>query len=230
MARRKQTRGNCTYCGNDYSKGGMTRHLQTCPARNETIAQESGRKTGVFHVHVQGVWAPDYWMHLEMPGNVKLQDFDQFLRDIWLECCGHLSAFEIDGRRYEVNVVPGFDYWGETPKDMNVKLSNVLSPGLKIDYKYDFGSTTPLEIRVIDKRQGASDKEDPIRILARNNPPDIPCDNCGQRQATRIYVWEDYETLCDECGDESGYDDEGWLPIVNSPRAGECGYVGDYFD
>lgn len=27
-----------------------------------------------------------------------LDDLDQFIRDIWVECCGHLSAFYIEGK------------------------------------------------------------------------------------------------------------------------------------
>jgi len=32
---------------------------------------------------------------MQVKDNAALSDLDSFLRDIWLECCGHLSAFEI---------------------------------------------------------------------------------------------------------------------------------------
>jgi hypothetical protein len=40
-------------------------------------------------------------MHLEMPASEELDTLDAFLRSIWLECCGHLSAFRIDGTSYD---------------------------------------------------------------------------------------------------------------------------------
>jgi len=49
---------------------------------------------------VEGSYLPYYWMHLELPANATLEDLDSFLRDIWLECCGHLSAFRIEGKEY----------------------------------------------------------------------------------------------------------------------------------
>jgi len=39
---------------------------------------------------------------LKVSGNSKLEELDQFLRDIWLECCGHMSAFSY--RRNELKM------------------------------------------------------------------------------------------------------------------------------
>jgi len=230
MPRQKQTKGKCEFCGKEFAKSGISRHLKTCAARQQAISNEKGKKDILFHVQVQGNWRPEYWMHLEMPGSITLEKFDGFLRAIWLECCGHLSAFDINDTRYEVSVDATWDYWGEVPKTMRHTLAKVFYPGLKAGYEYDFGSTTPLDVTVIAQREGIPDKKNPIHILSRNQPPDIPCENCGQRQATRIYSWENYASLCNDCGDKSGYSDEGWLPVVNSPRAGECAYGGDAFD
>jgi hypothetical protein len=38
-----------------------------------------------------------------------LSRLDHFLRDIWLECCGHLSAFRIDQTIYTIPVDDPFD-------------------------------------------------------------------------------------------------------------------------
>ena len=35
-----------------------------------------------------------------MPADATLADLDRFLRDIWLECCGHMSQFTIGKARY----------------------------------------------------------------------------------------------------------------------------------
>ena len=37
-----------------------------------------------------------------MKAKSTLEELDDFLRGAWLECCGHLSDFEIDGITYMV--------------------------------------------------------------------------------------------------------------------------------
>jgi hypothetical protein len=38
-----------------------------------------------------------------VPVGATLAKLDAFLRETWLECCGHLSSFEIAGERYASN-------------------------------------------------------------------------------------------------------------------------------
>ena len=65
---------------------------------------------------------------------------DRFLRDTWLECCGHLSAFEIGGIRYAVDA--GLDNEGDMgEKSMRMQLDKVFSPGQSSSYEYDYGTT-----------------------------------------------------------------------------------------
>ena len=100
---RSQSRGNCVFCGREFAKGGMSRHLQTCSNRQEaqTEADHSKRRRqSLYHLQVQDAWSGDFWLHLEMRGEATLQELDDYLRAIWLECCGHLSAFEIGEVRY----------------------------------------------------------------------------------------------------------------------------------
>jgi hypothetical protein len=204
----------------------MSRHLQACPARKAAIVAEESvpaLKTRLFHLAVQGTYASDYWLHLEMPGNATLSDLDQFLRDIWLECCGHLSMFQIQGQNFMVQVLD--TWWGMEDRDMNVELSVVLAPGLKFSYEYDFGSSTDLTLRVVSEREGLPKEDDPVEILARNKPPDYRCERCG-KPADYIDVFEDYTLLCEACDETEGYG-EGLMPVVNSPRMGVCGYTGD---
>lgn len=47
-----------------------------------------------FHLVVQARYAPDYWLHLQAPGDRTFGELDSVLRRLWLECCNHLSAFE----------------------------------------------------------------------------------------------------------------------------------------
>jgi hypothetical protein len=56
-----------------------------------------------FHLLVEGRYIKDYWLRLEVPAATSLQNLDRFLRGIWLECCGHMSAFTIQGACYSVS-------------------------------------------------------------------------------------------------------------------------------
>ena len=114
-------------------------------------------------------------------------------------------------------------------RDMDVALSEVLKVGDKFKYEYDFGSTTELRLRVAGEREGYLRKKDEtITILARNISPIIPCRVCGQ-PATKIEPGYDSAWaggLCNKCA-RKVKDIDWFLPVVNSPRAGVCGYTGD---
>jgi hypothetical protein len=162
----------------------MTRHLDMCRARQEAVTGVVGRQTRPvrsFHLAVSGRHAPVYWMHIEAPTSTTLADLDDFLRDTWLECCGHLSAFTIRGITYTSSVDPE---WGMGDRSMNVKLDRVMAVGDELHHKYDFGSTTYLRLKVLSEREGPA-RGRGIEILAQNEPPPIPCDVCG-REATQI--------------------------------------------
>ncbi len=65
----------------------------------------------------------------------------------------------------------------------------------------------------------------PIQILARNTPPIIPCEVCGE-PATSLStqcIYEDKGCLCDACAKNHTCGEEMLLPVVNSPRVGVCG-------
>ena len=53
--------------------------------------KQPGRNQTLYHLQVQDAWDGNYWLHLEMRGSATLEDLDFYLREIWLECCGHLE-------------------------------------------------------------------------------------------------------------------------------------------
>jgi len=150
---------------------------------------------------------------------------DHFLRDTWLECCGHLSAFTIGGVRYSVDAA--IYEWDMGSKNMQVPLDQVLHPGHTCSYEYDFGSTTELALKVISEREVPAKKK-AIEILARNNLPLVSCDVCGKPATTTCTqcIYEDKGWLCDACAKDHECGEEMLWPMVNSPRAGVCGYTG----
>ncbi len=117
-------------------------------------------------------------------------------------------------------------------KTMRIKLGSVASPGSRLAYEYDIGSTTPLTIHVAGLRGPTPDGG--VQLLARNDDPEILCAACRKNKASTICLEcenGDYHGwLCEACAEEHECDDDMRLPVVNSPRAGVCGYTGTPFD
>ena len=219
--RKKQTRGNCGYCGREFTKGSMLRHLPTCPRRAEIVA-ESDRKRGkassLTHLRVLDE-SGDFWLDLEMQASTTMQDLDRYLRAIWLECCGHMSMFSTGG-------------WAEENElSMKTRIDRVLRPGVELLHIYDFGDTSETLVRGVAVREGRPTTSRPIALMARNNMPDTPCMECDQT-ATHFCVECLYEhdadgMLCRQHEETHPHGDYGDpLPIANSPRTGMCGYDG----
>lgn len=97
---RHMSKGICERCQGTFSKGSMTKHLEACQRKSIDAARAAGRTMKHFHLVVEGRDMPMYWMHLQVRTGITLADLDAFLRATWLECCGHMSAFDIAGRRY----------------------------------------------------------------------------------------------------------------------------------
>ncbi|MGQ9552280.1 MAG: IS1096 element passenger TnpR family protein [Candidatus Bathycorpusculaceae bacterium] len=183
----------------------------------------------IFHIAVQGRYSPEYWMHLEVVADAKLKALDSFLRDVWLECCGHLSAFTIEGVSYNSSLDrESLFYSSFRDKSMNCKISSVLSVGMRFIHEYDFGTTTELALRVVSERMGEPVNK-PVYIMGRNDPPELACVVCG-KAATQVCtqcIWNGEGWLCEKCASDHKCGEEMLLPVVNSPRVGMCGYTGD---
>jgi len=206
--------GRCVFCGARFGKKGMTEHLRTCSQRDVPASGRQGIKG--FHIVARGLV---YWIHISVSADITLEDLDGFLRKIWLECCGHMSEFTIEGVRY--SIAPG-DF---NERDMKVSLDEVLAPGMEFYYVYDFGTPTDLHLRVVAEDETSSSS---IRLLARNDPPLIACESCGETATLVCGICGESEEgwLCEECAPEHECGEDVLLPVVNSPRTGVCGYTG----
>lgn len=211
----KVPKATCLLCKSKYTGTGMTRHLRSCipNSMKNQRKHEKLKAQPFFHILVKGYHLPEYWLHLKVLSAARLKDLDQFLRNIWLECCGHMSAFS--HKRSEL--------------EMGRRLRDVLSPGMELLHEYDFGSTTELLVKVIAEYDGPMEKNKPIEILARNEATGIPCDECGKAFAVQICTecqWNGSGWLCEACAKDHECGEEMLLPVVNSPRTGVCGYMG----
>jgi hypothetical protein len=237
MSRRAMTKGTCQLCQGVFGKIAMAKHLPKCMQESDKYSAEisqSLKKGRVLQILVDDPYSGQYWMHLAVPTTISLQALDNFLRGIWVECCGHLSNFEIAGIRYEAYPSDMFEgpggsglFGGMREKSMHIQTGKVLQPDMQFSYEYDYGSTTELRLKVIAEYETRTTQRT-IQLLARNEPPHILCNVCG-KEATQICtecIYDDAGWLCEECAQEHECGEDMLLPVVNSPRVGVCGYTG----
>ncbi len=215
--------GTCTLCSHSGDIVDMEAHLGTCLVQNTEARtldnhKQSARFTDRKHLLHMVVFEPyvqKHWLHLAVRTDTALREMDQFLRDLWLECCGHLSHFQVNDTYYE----------SPTPVsagNMKKKIGTVMAPEQSITYEYDFGDTTTLALYGYGWYITSATEK--IRILARNDAPVLQCDNCGapatKQGYTEPFTLEMDDVYCDACA--KAHDD--LYPILNSPRCGVCGY------
>ncbi len=211
----------------------MIRHIASCAARRVRPPLATGPaptdtpdREG-FHLYVQGRQLPHYWLHVEARADLTLAAVDQFLREVWLECCGHPSTFTIDGRLY---AAPGEGGSVADARPLDAPLGTVLRPALAIRYDYDPGdpgASTPLMLRVVDRHPWIAGPAS-LRLVARNHPPPEACGGCG-RPATSVCprcVTDPAGWCCDACAPRHPCGPGILLPAANSPRVGTCLYRG----
>ena len=181
-------------------------------------------------MRIEDAYSPIFWMDVEMEADSTLEELDGFLRGEWLECCGHLSDFDIDGITYTVTSSYGMGLFIDpNERTMDVELGEILGKGSRFQHTYDFGTSTELKLRVVDERQGRIGGES-VRLLSQNEAPVWECEVCGE-DASWICTFCMYERgnpfYCELHAEDHDCDEpEMILPVVNSPRMGMCGYTG----
>ncbi len=221
MPRGKQSRGNCVFCGRETAKSGVARHLAACTYWQDAVAKAAGKKRDdetLVHLRVQAEGLPEFWLDLEIRGLATLKKLDEYLRAIWLECCGHLSQFSIGG-------------WQGDEIPMRRRIEDVFQPGVELTHIYDFGSSSITLMRAVGRRKGKPLSVHPITLLVRNVAPPHECVECGQPAAWLcmecVIEHDEWGTLCPEHAKRHPHDNYGEpIPLVNSPRVGLCGYTG----
>jgi len=205
------SRGKCRICNKEFSQRGIKKHILSCNKDNGNAK--------VFLIKAE---AGPFFVYFEIEKNKTLKQLDKFLKELWLECCGHLSAFTINKQiysSYEEELI--YD-----EKSMNIKLKDVLDQKLKFHYEYDFGTTTDLDLECIKEKAGNKS----INIIARNNSLDLKCEIC-KNPATLVCVqciWDGKGFVCNKCSKKHKCIEPYFLPVVNSPRMGMCGFTGEY--
>jgi hypothetical protein len=239
-----KSEGKCLFCGKMFVKAGINKHLSTHLAEKAMTTNQAGHSFLLKVETGKRYGKTPYFLSLWVDGETTLKNIDKFLRDIWLECCGHLSAFRYPrskkgggfgmfGSMKAFQLSP-IDNAGDIP--MSRKTKDILYKGLILEYVYDFGSSTKLSVSVVDEYPMKAEKK--TVLLSRNEPMQMMCSTCGKAPATQICtVCTDDEDsgFCDTCADKHAeecgdFDDYASMRVVNSPRMGVCGYEGGSID
>lgn len=214
----KTSNGVCESCKKTFSKMAIARHLQSCPGR--TLKPGT---SPYYLLSAQGRYSPEYWLYFEASADETLQKLDDFLRNTWLECCGHMSTFEFADQTYCSDPDPDYG-----DKSMRIKLGRLLYKGLTFRHEYDMGSTTELTLKVVGERTGVK-RASGIELLARNAAPVVACTECKHAEAAYVCSDCQYDEsgwLCESCAENHECGEDMLLPVVNSPRVGVCDYSG----
>ena len=192
--------------------------LLSCP--------KSSKDGNIFLIGIQYTDSHLYWMFVEVKTDITLEKLDQFLRKMWLECCGHLSRFIINDVSYERYRSGGT--YGEESRTMKVPMNKILDVNKVFHHEYDYGTPTCLQLKIFAIRQGTLDK--PVILMTHNEPPEWKCAFCKSiaTDVCGICGLGTRTVLCKKCLSKHSCTKEKSmaLPLVNSPRTGQCGYTG----
>ncbi len=216
MEQEIKSEGKCLFCEQIFSQNGIGKHLAKHLAEMEKTDVE---KNGNNYCHVC-VDANEMFLHLLVKGSITMKSIDTFLRDIWLECCGHLSNF--GHNNFEVG--------------MSNHAEDIFQSKVKIYHEYDYGDTTRIDLRAMSRY--CLNLNDNIVLLSRNEPLNILCGACKKQPAVNICTvcnYDEYSFFCERCSDKHAeecddFSDYANMPVVNSPRMGICGYTGGVID
>jgi hypothetical protein len=217
MKKEKESEGYCLYCNNLFSQKEMGKHLASHLAGMEKKVDE---KSAVNYCHVE-VESGEMFLHLLVKGDKKMKVIDNYLRDIWLDCCDHMSAF--GHKNFKIS--------------KSHLVEDVMEPRIKIFHDYDFGSTTRVYLKGL--KQYYLNETKNIVLLTRNEPPKIFCSLCKKKPAvylcTECFDVDDYSYFCEKCSviheeECEAFSNYSQMQVVNSPRMGVCGYEGGRID
>lgn len=227
--------GKCIFCNEEFPENLLSNHL-----KKHLKEKCKTNKAGISYLvkitghpkWMRGGYFVIFWLN----GNATMEKVDDFLRFIWLECCGHRSDFTFPQTAKQKKIcweLNNDEFENEVA--IKAKAKTILFKGLKLDYDYDYGSTTKLQLTVLAEYPVKANIN--LILLSRNEPPSMLCNECGKNQAIQICSacrYFDKSVFCDDClpvhsenCNEFGY---AALPVVNSPRMGVCGYEGGRLD
>jgi hypothetical protein len=221
--------GTCLLCGGEVMHDETLAHLASCAPEHEPATGPLGV---IFMLRVTSPELRGYWLDVEMLQDAPLSTLDRLLRDTWLECCGHLSMFASGRAEYHSHKMDLDERGlGRVPRrTMTARVKDAVDDEGVLTYEYDFGSTTELSVVVLGHRSGRLGRAR-ARLVARNAAPVWPCGVCGKPATMICYVCRHDGPNPFACAAHARRhvcrEPESFMPVVNSPRLGVCGYAVD---
>ena len=192
----EQTKGLCKYCGKEYTKGGMLRHLPACKKRKEKLESEKGkRKCSYFQIVIMAKYSKKYWLIIEVG------DKDIF----WGTPARHMNYRLRDVVKVGDNISYEYDFGSTTELILNV-------------HSYREGVRTADEVVILSRNN-------PIEIICSQCGKNKAKWVNPEAYYDEKPFWCE-ECLKEEAGMEDICGIEYMLPVCNSPRMGVCGYEG----
>lgn len=163
------------------------------------------------------VTAAPFVLHVAVRDDTTLEDVDAFLREVWMECCGHLSLFEFRQKNEQTVLYladpeeeedefelrdayfPDMtdDEWlkmnaqvranAPLQKPLTVTVREAMDGVPDLRYEYDMGTTTRCVLKVEAELTLPWPEGRTVRLLARNARPDWLCRECGEA-ATKLCI------------------------------------------
>ena len=216
MEQELKSSGKCYFCKDVLNQKEIGNHLATHLEAMQKAA--IGKQTKPYH-HIL-VEASEMFLHILVDSNAKMKIIDNFLRHIWLECCGHFSNF--GHKNFKIS--------------MTHSIADVFVPKVKIYHDYDYGSTTRVELKAA--KSYSLPLKEPLVLLSRNEPLNLMCATCKKQPAVcicSVCLYEEFAFFCEKCvalheATCPDFEDYANMPVVNSPRMGVCGYEGGSID
>ena len=134
--------GKCYYCGKELTERTIKRHMKNCSEMKKIIEDKIQNPKEVRDQFLISIKykknSGKYCIYMSIDANLQLEHIDKFIRDIWVECCGHSSTFYIDKQEYSSN--------SDGQLKMNIHLKDILNVNQKFEYKYDFDLTKTIDL------------------------------------------------------------------------------------
>lgn len=218
--------GTCALCNVELDPTAMADHLPECleSYRHECGGHEEDYPPKAYQVALQADRAPLYWMHVLVRDDATLGQLDSFLRDVWLEGRGAHSRFVIGSRLYSESA-PTDRAPSRQQGDLSTPIYEALDGEEPFEYTYDLEESTELTGRLVQSTYVLPDHpSSPVRLIARNLPPEIPCECSAPAEVlcpSCVETGEERGCLCLECADDHACraNADDYPPIENTPRA-----------
>ena len=118
--------GRCYYCNKELTERTIKRHMKSCKEMRKFIRDEisdkESRTRNQFIISIKDKYDKNtYCVYISISSVLQLLHLDRFIRDVWVNCCDHLSCFIINKVIYNDN--------SNEMYEMSVRLNDILFCG-----------------------------------------------------------------------------------------------------